>query len=100
MIKVARGEKIPLSPVIGKSHVRSLGKQQYRCLMLFQPLPQVVGIGFGDSTALAILSGRNGRECFLAPGQDSAVALLQVLVSDVPYRIRRIMMKISLLVYF
>ena len=48
--------------------------------MLFQPLPKIMGIRFGDSAAFAILSGRNGREFLFAPGQDISVTFLQVLV--------------------
>jgi len=60
--------------------MRQLGKAQYRHLMLFQPLPQVMGIRLGNSTPLAVLSGRNGWEFLLAPSQDIAIAFLSILV--------------------
>ena len=48
--------------------------------MLFESLPQVVGVGLGDSAALAVLLGRDGWQFFVASGQDIAIALLEVLV--------------------
>ena len=48
--------------------------------MLFQPFPQIMRIGFRHSAPLTVLFGWHGREFFLAPGQDVAIAFLQVLV--------------------
>ena len=42
--------------------------------------PQVMGIRLGDPAPLAVLSGWNGRKFLLTPGQDVAVAFLQVLI--------------------
>ena len=72
--------KVALGAVVGKGHMRQLGEQQHRRLMLFQTFPQIMGIGFGDSAAFAVVSGWNGRKFFFAPGQDIAIAFLQVLV--------------------
>ena len=48
--------------------------------MLLQALPEVMGVGFGDAAALAVLSWRDGREFLFAPGQDIAIAFLEVFV--------------------
>ena len=60
--------------------MREFGKEQHCSLILFETFPQVVGIGLGDAASLAILPGWNGREFFFAPGEDIAVAFLQILV--------------------
>ena len=47
--------------------------------MLFQTLPQIVGIGLRDPTSLAVLFWGNGWEFSCASGEDVAIALVQIL---------------------
>ncbi len=48
--------------------------------MAFQPLPEVVGVGFGGSPPFALGLVRNGRELLAALGEDGAVALAELFV--------------------
>ena len=53
--------QVTLGAVVGERHVRLLGEEQDGALVLFEALPEVVGVGFGDSAALAVLLCRDGR---------------------------------------
>ncbi len=48
----------------GLQHLGQLGKEQYCISMFLHPLPEVVSIGLGDSSTLAVLSEGNGRQLF------------------------------------
>jgi len=72
--------RIAFGAIIGERYVRVAGEEQHGALVCFEALPEVVGIGLGDSAALAVLSDKQGRQFSFATGQDVAVAFLQVVV--------------------
>ena len=72
--------KVPLGTIVREGNVRVSGEEQHGALVLLQTLPEIMGIGFGDSTPFAILLLRDGRQFPLAAGEDVAVVLLQGVV--------------------
>ena len=57
--EVSRSQ-VAFGAVVGEGHVGQAGEEQDRLLMALQSLPKIVGIGFSDPTALAVLSRRDG----------------------------------------
>jgi len=68
-----------LAGIVGETHVGIVQEAQHRGFVLDEPFVQVVGIGFGDPSALALAAGWDGGQFLGALGQDGAVALEQVL---------------------
>ena len=68
-----------LACIVGETHVGIVQEAQHGGFVLDEPLVQVVGIGFGDPSALALAAWRDGRQFLGTLGQDGAVALAQGL---------------------
>lgn len=79
MLDLAHAQ-IPFGAIVGERYVGVAGEEQHGGLVCFESFPEVMGIGLGDSAALAILSDRQGRQFSFAAGQGVTVSFLQVLV--------------------
>ena len=70
--------QVTLGAVVGEGHVGISGKQQDGGLMLFQSLPEIVGIGLGELAPFAARPGRDWRQLLFTSREDISVALLQI----------------------
>ena len=69
--------QIAFGTVVGEGDVGVPGEEQHGGLVLFQALPEIVGVGFRYSAPLAVLPCRDGREFPFAAGEDVTVSALQ-----------------------
>ena len=52
--------QIAFSAIIGKGHIGVFGEEQHGFLVKLESLPQIMGIGLGDTTTFATGFGRDG----------------------------------------
>ena len=52
--------QIAFSAIIGKGYIGVFGEEQHGFLVKLESLPQIMGIGFGDTTTFATGFGRDG----------------------------------------
>lgn len=61
--------QIAFRAIIRKRDMKVAGEEQYHDLVRPEPPPEIMCIGFGDSTAPAVLPRRDRRQFPLSPGQ-------------------------------